>query len=74
MADTVGVYVCLTQGCGSRNREVQHAWDESWPLERRRKRCGSCRRPMLLCAVKRPMSATAKRRLQELAASRKAKA
>jgi len=73
MANAVGVYVCLTQGCSQRNVEVRHGWDESWTLAARQRRCETCRKRMLLVSVKRPLSGEVRRRLADLAEARKAK-
>jgi hypothetical protein len=59
--------------CKHRNEEVQHEWNASWPLEQRRKKCRSCKKFMLLCAIKKTMTDEAKQKLRDLAARRKEK-
>lgn len=73
MTTEIGIYVCLTKGCEQRDKEVQHDWCADWPLDKRQKKCKSCKKRMVLYAIKKSMTDEAKQKLRDLAAKRKEK-
>lgn len=60
-----GIYVCVNPACSQRNKEIRRIWHESWPLKKRQHACPVCGRRMLFVAIRKQMTAEAKKRLRE---------